>query len=193
MPNKPRGQRIRILFVPAELIESLNRLSRRTWLRCQQALQLWQNGQYDYLVVTGGVFLPKNIQTDPAGLLMARWFHEMGVDAERIIIEQHSRDTYENITSSVAEIRNLLGRRCDAEGLEITIVTQWQHARRFEISFRKMYPEIKIKTISVNYPMSLFETLKEYLFIAIHHVDPRGNGPFGWLNRQRRSRAAVTG
>jgi uncharacterized SAM-binding protein YcdF (DUF218 family) len=193
MSNKSRRRKIRILYVPAELVETLNRLSRRTILRCQKALELWQHSKYDYLAVTGGIFLPRDIQTEPAGLIMARWFHERGVDPERLIIEQHSRDTYENITGSVAEIRNLLGRRCDSEGLEITIVTQWQHARRFQISFRKLHPEIEVKTVAVNYPLSAFETLKEYLFIGIHYVDPRGAGPFGQLNRWLRNRAALPG
>ncbi|HMB26187.1 MAG TPA: hypothetical protein VKP03_02095 [Patescibacteria group bacterium] len=42
-----------------------------TLQRCKKALDLWKTKEYEKILVTGGIFLPPNIQTKPAGDLMA--------------------------------------------------------------------------------------------------------------------------
>jgi len=78
MPNDTRGTRI--LLVPAGLIIAKNKPDpNNTLIRCQHARKMWERGRYDYLVVCGGLFMPPDIQTDSAGLIMAQWLDEHGV------------------------------------------------------------------------------------------------------------------
>ncbi|MEK7183566.1 MAG: YdcF family protein [Patescibacteria group bacterium] len=179
--------RTQILFVPAELIDPVNQLSSRTLARCKKAFELWQTEKFDFLVVTGGRFLPPSRQTTAAGVLMSRWFNEKGVNPEHIVIEEESFDTFENISGSVQAMQARgLG---DPQQWDITIVTQRQHAARFEISFWNMY-QLKIRSERPDYRLGPIEWCKEWLFILVHLFDPYGRGSLARRNRDDRRLAA---
>lgn len=186
--SNPR--KIRILLVPAELIEPVNQLSRRTLRRCEETMRLWLTGHYAYLVVTGGIFLPRSTQTLPAALLMTRLLLSWGVADSRVIVEGDSLDTYENIDNSVREIRRRLGDG-SLDHLEVTVVTERSHGRRFELSFWNKYGLV-VQIAPVSYPMSALDKLKECIFAAIHFIDPHGTWPMARLNRWLRRRAVVS-
>lgn len=192
MPNTAKSKTVypkfRILFVPAESIERQDRLSNRTLLRCKKALELWRTGKYDLVIVSGGKFLAPDVQTLPAGLLMGRWFMNQGLETGQLIIEQESLDTFENISFSVTAMR--------ARGLDdpsrwdITVVSQWQHTRRFAISFRHM-SGVEVRTADPGYGLGPIEWLKEWLFILVHVLDPLGHGQLARHNREQRRLAAA--
>lgn len=181
--------RVKILFVPAGGITRLDQLDpANTLKRCEHALKMWNTKEYDHLVVTGGKFLSPDIQTAPAGQLMAEWFNAHGVNSTRIIIEEDSLDTYENISGSVIAMEDC--KLSDSQRWDITVVTQWQHSWRFWISFWNMYG-IRIEREPLSYPMSFMSWIMEFAMIAYHFYDPCGTGVIARKNRENRRRAAA--
>lgn len=183
------NNRLRILFVPAGNIAAVNKLGPEdTLIRCLMALRQWEMGQYDYLVVTGGCFLPPAVQTKPAGQLMATWFEQQGVEHERIVIEYKSLDTFDSIHEGVSAMRTYgLG---EPKQWAITVVTQWQHSWCYWLSFWAMY-KLKIKRRGLVYPISWPTWLREFALIAYHFYDPCGTGWVARRNREQRRRAAA--
>ncbi len=180
--------RTRILFVPAELIVAKIRPSVNTLHRLKRALELWETRDYDYVVVSGGKFLSPVVQTEPAAQIMADWLFHYGVQADRVIIENQSLDTFENIKLSVKAIAERCGT--DRSTWEITVVTQWQHMERFAVSFKSIFG-ITIKLVPLNYPMPFFGKLMEYVMIIYHYYDAHGVGMVARSNRDKRRQAAL--
>ena len=168
-----------ILMIPAGEIAAKNNLSKKdTLIRCEEGLQIIRqnNGTYTKVIVSGGIFNSPKIQTKPASKLMANWFIKNGILPTRIICEDKSQDTFENVRFTIEKLKK--------EGItnpEITIVTQWQHAIRFRLCFSAY--GIKIKTRSLHYPVSLKTWIKEWLFIAYHIYDRKGTKFFARKNR----------
>jgi uncharacterized SAM-binding protein YcdF (DUF218 family) len=101
---------IRIVMVPLGSVEPVNKLSEKdTMIRMKEALKVWQEGGWDYLLVTGGAFTSKRIMTIPGARVMEEWFIANGVPADRIIVDDRSRDTYQNVEFSIEAINNRLG------------------------------------------------------------------------------------
>jgi uncharacterized SAM-binding protein YcdF (DUF218 family) len=67
--------------------------------RLDQALSLYRQGYAPYLIVTGGLGEGKTIDE---ATVMKRYLVEHGVPAERILLENKARDTYENLLYSKA-------------------------------------------------------------------------------------------
>jgi len=175
----------RILLVPAGGIIAKNRLSPAdTLLRCQKAITLWQTGQYDLILVCGGIFTPfPDTHTVPAADLMKSYLLENipGISKEKILTEDSSRDTFENVKFALATLETARIKTSD-----ITVVTQWQHAIRFWITFR-FCRNIKVKLKPMFYRTALRIKLNECLFIAYHIYDPCGNKNLARKNRQNRT------
>ncbi len=77
-----------------------------TLYRCQKALELWHTGRYDYVLVTGGIFHPPNVQSVAAATLMGMWLLEHGVPESQILCEIESLDTYENISKGIEALKS---------------------------------------------------------------------------------------
>lgn len=160
---------MRYLLIPSCGIEKQNQLCKTdTLLRLQEGLRLWRTGSFDYLLVSGGIFNPPEIQTVSASELMRDWLIEQGVPKGRIICESRSLDTYENISMSLDILREI-----GDQTVKITVVTQWQHAIRFRITFLLGY-RMWIRTVSMHYPMAPQAIAKEFLFILHHLLFPKG-------------------
>jgi len=87
----------KILMVPACEISEKDKISNtETESRCVSALIKWQTGRYTKLLLCGGIFLPPHLQTRPAADLMAEWFRREGVTSKDILIDDLSRDSFEN-------------------------------------------------------------------------------------------------
>jgi len=175
---------MRILLVPAGGISDKNQLAPNDTLpRCLAALEIWKEGNYDYLVVCGGIFLPPTIQTNPAAEIMKKWFIRQRVSADRLMVEGKSLDTFENVKF----VLELLAEN-KIEKPEITVVSQWQHTLRFKRTFKSY--GVKIKRHPLHYKVGIKTWLMEWAFILIHLIDPKGAGFFGRLNRKRRNQKA---
>lgn len=175
---------MQILMIPAGEITRKNKLSKKdTLIRCQHGLSLLRydpNITFSKVVLSGGIFNSKDIQTIPASQIMANWLTKYGVLVNNQIIENQSRDTFENVLFTIEKLKEE-----GIENPEITVVTQWQHAIRFRLCF-KAYG-IKIQTHSLHYSVSLKTWIKEWLFIAYHIYDRKGTKFFARRNRKNRT------
>lgn len=173
-----------ILIVPAELIDPIDQLSVNTLARCTAGLDEWRNGHYDYLLVCGGKFLEPSRQKTAAADLMRRWFMRMGVPNTLILTESASLDTYQNIEFSLRVLRHF------GDSHSITVVTQYQHALRFMITFllaHRMFITIR----PIRQPaMSWRNWFMEWSLILYHAFDWRGTGRLAKKNRHDRQIAA---
>lgn len=175
---------IKILFVPSCEVAPVDSLSgTETKTRLEAALYYWAGGDYDYIAVTGGVYLSPEVQKTPSGELMARWLEEHGVSPDRILIETTSRDTFENVSGFLDLCHK--DERTVGRALDITVITHWQHVRRFWLTFRAW--KIKIHTIPLDYPIGVVRWVMEYVFLLVHLFDPRGTGWLASKNRRNRT------
>ena len=121
--DKKRGVMSQYIFIPSCEVAPLNSLENtQTLKRLKKGLAIWQNHNRT-IIVSGGIYLPPNVQTVPSGQLMKIWLIANGVPAEQIIAETNSRDTYENISGAMQLISS-------DTNPQITVVSQWQHCFR---------------------------------------------------------------
>jgi uncharacterized SAM-binding protein YcdF (DUF218 family) len=67
--------------------------------RILTALDLLRSGQARTVLLTGGVVFPHPGEA-PEAEVLARWFRDQGIAADRIVVEAASRNTHENATLS---------------------------------------------------------------------------------------------
>lgn len=172
-------------MVPSGGIAALNELPpENTLRRCEEALELWRSERYDYLLVSGGIFLPPHIQTRAAADIMRDWFAQQGVSTRMIIVERESVDTFENVRLSAHLLTKMHVIRP-----RITVVTQWQHALRFWVTFRLGYG-LNVAIRPIWHSLAWYEHVTEFGSLAYHVVDPRGNRLFARKCRRKRLLAA---
>ncbi len=181
MLNKPK-----ILLIPSCGIQPVDFPSRDTLIRLLQGQIHWQIGGFDLILLTGGIFNPRFVQTRPASHIMKDWLIGRGILEDFILTEDKSVDTYENIQFGL----DVLGVN-DLLPADITVLSQWQHARRFQISFFLGYG-IYVHTIPLHYDISPRTALNEWLFMACHVLDPKGKGLLAARNREMRHQQALT-
>ena len=188
------GQVVKVLLCPAELLTPMDQLSSNTRRRCEAALALWQTGEYELMLLTGGRFLPQSVQTQPAAEVMAEWFKRRGVAVDQIVVEHGSVDTYENIRLGMQRINSALtARHIFPISVEFTVCTQYQHCLRFLITFWLAHG-IHIKTHAVRQPeMSWKDWCVEWLVLIPYHLyDWNGTGWVAETNRKKRHAASET-
>lgn len=173
----------RILFIPAELITPVDQLSDNTRRRCETGFLLWRKAQFDHLLLSGGIFSPPAIQTQSASSLMKRWFRGFRVPEEHILLEENSKDTYENVHFSM----ELLTKR-QFQDADIVVCTQLQHGVRVWLTFllghRKWVKLHVVRQPEMNWKSWIVEW---FFLIPYHVVDWKGTGPVAKWNRERRS------
>ncbi len=122
----------------------------------ERAAQLFLDGLAPLVVFSGGLgSITKNLWSEPEANQFARIAVRMGVSADRILIENRSTNTGEN----VAFTRRLLADR----GLDLRrfIVVQKPYMeRRAYATFRKVWPEAEVMVTSPR--LSLDEYLGRY-------------------------------
>lgn len=171
---------MKYLFIPANEVNETDLLENTyTLKRLERGLKEWRKGGYDKIIVAGGIWMPEKIQTRPLGILMKDWLISQGVAAEKIITENTSRDTYENISGALELIKDDLNP-------EITVVTHWQHALRFRVTFRRAH-KMKIKIITMWYWVNLKTFIFEWPFLLIHIFDKDGTSSLVRKNRSDRN------
>ena len=101
--------------------------------RADDAVRLYKQGVVNKLFLTGGFgFLSKNRDTSEASI-MRNYMLAQGISDKDIIIEDKSRDTYENMKNSLRQIED----ECGKDG-KIVIVTSDFHSKRSKGMLEKM-------------------------------------------------------
>ena len=102
-------------------------------LRALEAKMLYSRGVVKSVFLTGGVgFLSKNRDESEANI-MKEYMLSRGVSKDDIFTEDNSRDTFENMKNSVAEIENICGKKG-----KIILVTSDFHEKRSKGILEKM-------------------------------------------------------
>ena len=160
---------MRVLLVPSSNI-------RNTKARCRAAVKYWREGNFDVIILAGGTY--------PNATVMKQWIEEKASRlSDKIIIENKSLDTYQNIANSLKIIKaRYPGRDID----EIGVVTNWQHGIRVRISLMFGYDIKQVKILPSQEPVTIKQWCLEWVFILIHLLDPRGDNVFAHINRAHR-------
>lgn len=170
------------MFIPSCEVAMKNVLTGTTTeKRLIRGLDLWRAGGYDAIIVTGGIYLPPEQQTIPSGILMEYWLIEHGVPEKAIICEDHSRDTFENISGALTLI-------ADDPAPEFTVVTHWQHALRFWVTFHLAHRR-KIRLVPMWYWTDLKGFVLEWAFLLVHLLDRNGTGRIATRNRDSHNKS----
>jgi len=171
---------MRYLLIPSCEVFPVDSLEGTTTLkRLCAGLAEWKTANYDRVVVCGGVYLPSEVQTRPSGAIMKEWLIEHGIEEMCIITEVASRDTYENI-SGVLELMV-----ADAEP-KITVITHWQHALRFWVTFCRAHG-IGVKVLPLWYWVDIKTFFLEWPMLLVHVFDKNGTGRIASNNRNQRT------
>ena len=180
---------MKILLVPAELVDPHDQLSAITIQRCNAGLIAWKSGAFDYLLLTGGRFLPPERQSRSAAAIMRDWFVQHGVAEAQVLVEPESLDTYENIALGL-EILERAGHL----HAQITVLTQYQHALRFVLTFFLAHHRW-IQVIPIRQPRQSWTSwfIEWLILIPCHTIDWRGRSFLArWNRKQRRLAAQLT-
>lgn len=103
--------------------------------RIEDAFKLYESGIIKKIYLTGGIgFLSKNREESEANV-MKRYLLSKGVPEEDIVVEDKSRDTYENMKNSLDLIKGEVG-----EDGTIILVTSDFHQKRAKGMLEKMTP-----------------------------------------------------
>jgi len=178
---------MRLLLVPSGEIKPLNVLNgTRTLERTEEALRLWHTGEYDLMLLSGGIYEPDYVQTKSAADLMYEWLQKQPNHPRphQVFCETKSRDTYENARFSVELLRreHVLGHVTD-----ITLVTQKLHAIRFRITLTRGYHLSPVLIHATRGKLPRRVWLLELCYIVLHWLDPLGNNWLAQLNRRDRT------
>jgi len=177
---------LKILFIPSAGVLPVNVLDNATQERLQAGLILWQSGNFDIVLVTGGICQPLREQTISLASLMRDWLLAHGIPSQRVLMETNSRDTFENIKFSLEVLHAFT-----TEPLEITVVSHWQHCQRFKHTFQFVHG-IQVQLHPLPYLRETqFQRMKrftlELCFLLVHVLDPSGNGKIARYNRRKRT------
>lgn len=177
-----------ILLVPSNDIKPTDSLENtRTLERCKQALQLWQSGQYDVMVLSGGkVYAPK-FQTRPLANTMFEWMIQQpgAPSADKILIANTARDTIEDISATLTLIQKHFPHQ---EVDHITVATDWLHGKRFVTSLKRGFGINNVTIANTNYPLPFDYFLTGLIFLPIPFFDPTGQSWLVKLARRKRTR-----
>lgn len=172
----------KILVILSEGLVPINQLSAVTLMRLQAGLKEWKREVHDLILVTGGTFLPPTVQTRPIAHVMREWLVAEGVQPDRILVEDRSKDSFENMQFST----KVLGDNgFTPDNSSLTIVSQWQHVLRTRYTASKY--RWKTKPFNVRYSIGFKGMLMEFVFILVHLIDPYGTGIIARKNRVGRT------
>ena len=184
-------KRLHVLFIPAGWMQAVDKPDPETLLRLEAGLLEWWRGwrdkrgyihhQYDLVIVTGGLFRPEHVQTISAGQTMGRWLVGNGVPADRVIIEGHSLDTFQNVRFGMMALR----QRVQQTPIHVTVVSHWQHALRIAVTFWRMYG-MHVDMAPLWYLGSIKLFCTELAAFFVHVFDPDGTSKIARTNRRKR-------
>lgn len=133
--------------------------------RTQLAIEAWQKGEYDVLIVSGGAVKNEFVEADLMADLIGRQV------SMPVIRERNARNTWENFKHT----REMIG------DVPLLIITGDLHARRTNAIARQFftryavlsYPDFKLRRMQREIPSRLLyiwlELQKKYPFLASRH------------------------
>ncbi len=151
--------------------------------RCTTGLQLWQTGIYQYIFLLGGIFT--EYQTMAASLAMKTWFVNQGVPEDAIIIEETSRDTYENVRELIKMVDQM-----KLTNAHLTVCTHMTHGKRFKKLFSGH--SIPYSIHCVQYSIDKKTILMEIFGLILCYIDPKGTGRIAQYIRKGRTFTTAT-
>ena len=160
----------KILIVLAE--EPVIKENNGTWYHLNKAKEYLRENSVDILILSGGIY--KSGQTKPTAQIMHAWFlkqdlkNKFDSSNQRIIEENWSKNTYENIVFSLTAIRAKL------KDCEITVISEKYHLRRIRYLFKKFY-NLEIKSVPIEYK-NIFGRIKEFFLYIYTKLDPSYRG-----------------
>jgi hypothetical protein len=181
---------MRLLFVPSGDVTTHNKIEHtHTLERCQEALRVWQSGHYDYMLLSGGIFRPRRVQSVSAAKLMANWVLSQSLQPRphQLLLEEQSRDTYENAYLSIELLRK---QKLLHHITGITIVSELHHARRLRTTLVQGYNLTNIDIHPTHSKLSWHALMLEWLYELLHAIDPIGNNILAQMNRRSRTFAS---
>ncbi len=176
-----------ILVILGETVVKKDVLSDTSIQRLEKGLGVWHGGGYSRIVVTGGIFLPRTIQTRPIAYIMRDWLLDHGIPRDVILVEEFSVDTYENIRFVDALLLKEYGSM--PKGI-ITLVSHTMHVKRAYMSAREL--GWRVTMAPVRSSVGIMQSIKERAMRVMHHKDPLGYNRFSRWNRARRRKAVVS-
>jgi hypothetical protein len=105
-------------------------------LRAAHAAALYREGYCPRLLFSGGVVGKSTGPSEAA--YMAQVARELGVPEEAMLLETHSRNTFENAALSLTLLRDR--RLLDERGTILLVSCPW-HMRRVVLTVRQVFPE----------------------------------------------------
>lgn len=179
----------KILLVPAGHCSDFG-ISYDTEIRVLSAIECCGKRNFDLIIFSGGIFWKKSksMPNISAAKFMKNMFERYSPNIlsgknTRIVLENESLDTFQCIDFSlkiIQEQEKIHGKA------EITVISDWQHLKRLKISFWKGYG-IKIKTRRAFYSVELRQYLKEWMYLLVHMLDPKGTSWLPRINRKCRN------
>jgi uncharacterized SAM-binding protein YcdF (DUF218 family) len=124
--------------------------------RVSQAAILLRTGKARVALLSGGIVFPRAGDPPPEAEVLAAWFRDQGIEPDRLVLEDRSRNTHENATESAAIIAAHGWKR-------VLLVTSAWHAPRALGCFRAagLSPDL----------------------LAVDHHAGGPSGPLAWLPR----------
>ena len=184
----------------------IDKPDQQTIWRLKKGLETFKKEGCDKIFVTGGTFCPG--QKLPAAEVMKKWLIKNGVAEEKVIKDDKSVDTIENVNhcfnwlmtsayrqaqivsgstmfDSPVDLLKGMGIPYIGEFMPDTIfaVSSWYHLLRIKFLFWTR--KIKVKLVAAK--GSLKSALYEPLFLLITILDPYGQGWINQLNKRRRN------
>jgi len=150
-----RGAYIVVLGGGVDHYGAITEIGKQTLRRLYKGFELYQR-QHRKIVVTGGV-VSKGI---PEGDLMKKVLLTWGVPERDIIMENRSRNTYENARF----VRNLVG------DVPVTVVTSTLHMRRSLWFFKRYFS--RVDHVQADVPVGFQQVYLDYL--------PSGGAFYAW-------------
>ncbi len=171
---------MRVLLVPSGDIAPVNSLKgTRTLTRCQKACAVLLKSQFDILVLSGGQCHNHATETQPSAITMEKWFAKQGIPLPFCVLEKRALDTYQNVAHSLEALKKYPGPH------DITIVSHWLHAFRFQLIFRWAH-NVKIRRASVYYWLPLRDIGFGLGMFFYHIYDRYGLKSIAVKNREAR-------
>ena len=157
-------------------IISQNILTRTdTKIRCDEGASLFlkRNNLNDIIITCGGIYLPKERQTQPAADLMKKYLvTRYGIQENSIWCENKSLDSWQNVELL---IQLIIERGVNPEKTQLLFVSHWTHVLRLMfVAWTNKYKWRNIKGEFLFYPIGLKEVLKQLFILAYTITDPRG-------------------
>jgi hypothetical protein len=176
-----KKQKMRILAVFGWPLVPLNQLDPRTSLPIlDHAIKIWDPEKYDRLLLSGGCFLPRHIQTQPWCEIAGAYCFVEGVSLHRVMYEARSFDTFDNLRCTLE-----LLEASRIHDFELTICTYPTHGYR--IALTALYAHnIRVRIEPVLLDLTLRERFMQWLYVLYHIFDVKGTGIIAHRVRQRR-------